>query len=378
MLTFFKVFKPLFFNEIIFDPVMEKINNDQKISSNKSDMQKKLIKDSSQGYFKRYIKEFFSYSISCFILLLILPIIIETFGISFFKISDQISFKNEARAFFYLSTLIGQLSFSILTKINGGFLIMPLLESGKFIHPILQNSIDQGLGLNGALVCIFVASLLSSTVGIVLVLTKSTNVMLKIPRNIIEANLITSAIFNLKLSHIPLSNSKPKYLMFYFCISIILTLLLIYIYKKTNNPFNIVLYLITLILCLNSLKLILDKDTITSLSFFSQEFHFKNIFPTIKDININFIFSNLKNILPLALMPIISQCSSLLIYSILFPDSININSEIFKLSMSNIFSLISCLPTHFFCTGSIFFRLCGASTKIHSFISGCSLILLIY
>ena len=122
---------------------------------------------------------------------------------------------------------------------------MPLLESGKFIHPILQNSIDQGLGLNGALVCIFVASLLSSTVGIVLVLTKSTNVMLKIPRNIIEANLITSAIFNLKLSHIPLSNSKPKYLMFYFCISIILTLLLIYIYKKTNNPFNIVLYLIT-------------------------------------------------------------------------------------------------------------------------------------
>jgi len=332
--------------------------------------------------------KFFSYLVSILILLLVTPILIESFGTSLLYVNEKPAFENEARVMFFLCSTLGQIVFSLLTKIQGGFLMLPLLEISKQTRTISTICNEEGQnGLKNTLACLFIACLMSSLLGFVLYLTKTTKYLTKIPRNINDSVMITIGLFNIFASF-----KKIAFLEDYSvnvalkAFSVLITFFGVLIFYITKNPFYIFYYLLSLICLLNFAKFGWSIENLVKYKIFSCKMAeplrlasiFEPIFSESAEFDFQIIRKNAKNILVIASIPLLSQIISLFVYSRKFEECFSIERELFNVSLANLLSAFSFFPTHFSCSGSIFFRLAGAKSKYHSLFSGISLVILYY
>lgn len=166
-------------------------------------------------------------------------------------------------------------------------------------------------------------------------------------------------------------------------ISFIITVLAIYLLKRTHNPKLLVLFLVILILLCNILKIFYDPNFLVQNKLFIVEkgvpFDFKASFTKALEGNID-LFLILKNfgyIFAIATSPILSFSASITYYTKLFNLNIDYNNELKAFSISSLASAITCFPTHISSSGSTLFKMCSASNKYHSILAGVFLILLI-
>lgn len=320
------------------------------------------------------ISSFFS---SCFIILLVVPIIIESIGVSFFSFGKS-TYENEARALFFIATVISQTFFSLITNIDGGFILMPVLELQPLIGGLFHSIFEEKGTFQDVLGCLFVANVLSSILLYIICHTNTVSIILRIPKNITEIHLILTAAFNIFKSFSALWSGNTSYSVIMVIISLVITFCAIKILDYYKKPIFVVLYLVSLILIMNILKFVIKEEDLIRFNIFKYSKSTPLVIKLDTSISFSLVTKNFSSIISIAILPILSQTMSLLLYSNTFESTFNIKSEMKKLSLTNLISSVSCLPTHFMCTGSIFFRMCGATTKFHSLISGISLLTLIY
>jgi len=305
-----------------------------------------------------------------------------------FYLNNTNSFQKEARAIFFLCTVLGQISFSLFTKIQGGFLMLPLLEFSTLTKKITQNCMqDNEDGFKNVLMCLFISCLATSFIGFILYLSNATKFLLRIPRNINDSIMITIGIANIVKSFQKVADHESKITCALLILgSIFITAIGISLYSYTRNPFHIFYYLVSLICVLNLIKLLVGAENCIKHKLFIRDnsdplclsIVFQNFGSESAKFDFGMIRKNLKYIAIIASTPLISQILSLSVYSKMFDEEFSIPNELFNISLTNIISSLSFFPSHFSCSGSIFYRLAGAKTKYRCLISGLSLILLFY
>lgn len=342
-----------------------------------------------------------SYLVSILILLIVTPIFMESFGSFLLYVNDSNAFDSESRAIYFLSTVSGQTSFSLASRINGGFMILPMFEMHALSKDISRTCLlSSQNGLRNTLLCLSVACIVSCVLGLLLYVTNTAKFLAQIPRNITDSIMIMTGILNLYigLEKVVISGDyfRSGLLM---VASVIITAGALVIFGRTKNPMHLLLYLVALILSMNAFRLHFEvKDLVKNRIFACEESKPLSLWavfdvflsskprdtgmPSLAEFLDGFDFQmiakNISSIITISILPLISLAISLSIYSKTFGSKISIDREICSLSFTNLVSSLSFYPSHFNCTGSMFFRVCGATTRLHSLLAGISLVFLYF
>lgn len=324
-------------------------------------------------------KRLASYLFSVFNVLIITPIFIETFG-PLLLADDSGLLKNESKFLFFASTLCGQISFPIFSSVDSGFLVVPMFELFESSRSILQSYEIPEDALVNTLICLSLASILTFIICFLVYLFKLGNLLSKIPLNVIDSLMVATAVFNIYVGFRRLIVEKQTELSIVLSLSsFVITAVAIAILKLTKNPRLLVLYLVVLIVLTNSLKIFYDpKSLVENKLFITAEGTPLNFASFIRSMNkgvvdLKKLAYNLVQVVTISISPIVSFSTTLPYYSKHFKLDIDYNRELRGFGLTSLLSAISCFPVHVSCTGSILFRVCGASGRLHSLLAGISL-----
>lgn len=325
-----------------------------------------------------------SYFISVMLMLFVTPIFIETFS-SYILGGSNPLFHSESKFIFFSSTLIGQITFPIFSSLDSGCLILPMFELNDTFKSILNNCLKTEYPLKNALLCRFTAGLLCFLICLTIVFTNQGKLFSKIPTNIVDSLMMSSAIGNsiIGFSWFKIDDA-PVFSLFLCVVSFLITVSGIYILKKTNNPRLLVLYVFLIISGFNCLKFFYNSDTLVKNKIFitskSEKLNIRPLLSAISKGHFDYsvISDNITQILTISISPIIALATSLPFYSRHFGLNPKYNREIFSIGMTNLSSAMSFTPVTFNTTGSIMFKICGLETRLHSILSGASVIVLYY
>lgn len=338
-----------------------------------------------------------SYLVSISILMIVTPIFMESFGPNLFYADSHNAFEDESRMIYFLSTICGQISFSLVSRIDGGFIILPMFEAFATTSDISKKCLEScPHSLKNTLLCLFVSCVMSCVLGALLCATGTVKFLMRIPRNITDSIMIMAGALNLwmGLSKVVISGAWMRSSLL-VAASVIVTVGALRIFGRTKNPLHLLLYLIALILGMNSLRLYFSGDELVDNRIFlcreSRPLSIRAVLDVFLSRNPNetanslihgldflMVVKNIFSIITISILPLVSMAISLSIYSKAFGSKVSIRREVYSLSFSNLISSLSFYPNYFNCTGSIFFRMCGASTRLHSLLGGISLIVLYF
>lgn len=313
------------------------------------------------------------YIVSIGTLILMTPIMTETFGSKLLYVDDIQTFENQSKTMFFLCTIIGQIIFSSLSNINGGFLVLPVLEIYEITHKIQKKCIPYGI-IN-TYSCLWIACILMASINAFLYFTKSGKYFKKLPRTINDSIMLLIGLLNIFVSYKRIDKfNNWKMALSLFILSLLITLGGISIFIKTNQPFYILLYISLIVIFFNILKYTnLNSFLLDYLISLSVKLIWSDMSQASK-LNFKVIFSNIIPIFDMIFKTVLQNILSLMAYSNTFNDSFNLDNEILNTSITSFITSFSLLPSHFSCTGSIFYRISGAKSKYHSLVSGLSLI----
>ncbi len=321
-----------------------------------------------------------------FIIILSIPIFIETFGSTLFSKRESDSqeneyFVNESRLVYLISSSFGQIGYSLFTNLEHGFLIFPVFEASPTIMKIHLEAIKDGRdGFINSLFSISFAAFLTFSFALLFYFFNLGDFLSYIPYNInIVIMFGTGIYFFISTCRYFITENYYTSIVF-IIISFILTFGDILLKKYINNPKITIFYVILLSFIFTGLKTyglqdffikhnLFPKKQISKLSL--AEFYSKIYFNSFKP---KFIFNNLLDIISLAMFPIISFTISLPSYC----EALNLNAcqnrELKSLAFANLFSSFGFLPTYFNFSGSVFFSNSGINTPLYSFIAGISML----
>lgn len=335
-----------------------------------------------------------SYLVSIFTLMIVTPIFMESFGSSLLYANDDNTFEDESRAIYFLSTVSGQISFSLASRIDGGFVILPMFEILAVTNDISRTCLQSGL--RNTLMCLSVGCIMSCVFGLLLYATNTAKFLAQIPRNITDAIMIMTGALNLYMGIKKVAANDDYFRSgLLVAASLAITAGALAIFGKTRNPMHLLLYLVALISVMNGLKLHFRVEDLVENNLFpckeSKPLSIRPVLdaflsnapgdtsmPSLGRLDLQMVIKNIGSILTISILPLISLVISLSIYSKAFGYKVSIGREICSLSFANLVSSLSFYPNYFNCTGSIFFRVCGATTRLHSLLAGISLISLYF
>lgn len=314
-------------------------------------------------------------------MLIINPIFIETFG-GLLLSNKNLDLAQESKSLFFLSTLVGQTVFSCFSSINRGIMVFPMFEMSKHSNSILEECSSSKNPLNSTLLCLFSASILSFLIALLLSVTKKGQVLSKIPISIVDSMMIVTAFSNIYVGFHQFKIPERLWLsVSLFTASFFITVCAILILKKTERPNLVILFLIFIILVMNSLKFAFSLDKLVALRLFVTSNPLplnlkplRNFFLDI-DFDYGLIRKNISRIIILSISPLLSISTSLLFYSKYMKIDIDYNKELLTIGITNLFTGF---PASFNCFGSILFQMCGANTKEHSIFGGLALSILLF
>lgn len=328
----------------------------------------------------KLIKQIASYANSILVVLIITPIFLESFGTQ--MLSDK-KFANESRTFYLLSNIIGQIAYPIFSSLNGGCIIIPFFEGMALSRKIFEHASKEQNPLGITASCLLISCLISFIGGLLIYCTSTGSIISKIPRNIVDTMCLATALFVLNFTKTIFFD--PTNLVgssSFFIISFLITILALSILEITRNPRYLIVYLILLVLICNSLKLILEPETLIKYKIFIfrniPKIDLKPIIDLKLEFNFKIFLAHIFNIINLGIYPLISLSTALPYYLKAIGLSADFNKELLTQGLTNGLCGLGLFPTNFNSSGSILFTLCGASSRLHSIIAGLAMISLFY
>lgn len=324
-----------------------------------------------------------SYVVPVFVVLTVTPILIESFGAHILDTSSG-RCAPQSRLIFYIAAVSGQVFLPLLSSINSGLVVFPVFELTSRSKAIATDCcLHPGNPLKNTLLCLLVASLITSVICFILFVSKKGRLMSKIPLSVIDSLMISTAIFNILVGfrrfYIPDRLGATVVLS---VISTVMTSLAIAVLKKTGSPKVLMLYILVLIIIMNIVKQLLRAP---EWMFIKKKIFIAETAPPLSvasliseleggELKFGALGRNLISILTIALSSVMSFSTTLPFYCKHYGLSVDYNQELGRLGLSNLLSSFSAFPRNVSCTGSILFRICGANTKWHSVVSGLCLI----
>lgn len=316
------------------------------------------------------------------------PIFIQSFGCSLLNKpthGQNGGFEAESKMIYLGASVLGQISYSLFSGLNGGFLIFPAFENRSVSHRIHRRCTEHDAdGFVNTLACLSTAAVITALTAFILSVHKIGNCLNMIPINIIVVIMVKSGIelFLFGCSHYITENIAFSAV--FIAISILLTLGLLLLLKKNRNPFMTIIYVIGIIVLMNLARLLFPSDfwyqhrlfmapikEKMSIGGFIRKIRFASLsFPTIA--------KNWQEILSMAVFPLIPFAVNLPTYSAGLEIPFCPERELLAFGMSNLLSSLSFYPTYFNCSGSMLFHLCGSNTRFYSFVAGLTMICLYF
>lgn len=323
------------------------------------------------------------YGISIFIVLIVTPIFLETFGT---KIFSETELQHESRSLYFLSNLLGQVAYPIFSSINNGYILLPCFEGMANSQEIFKKCAKLPNSTGVATLCLLLACVVSLLGGIIIYFTNTGLLLSRIPKNIIDTMMIATGVLSFAAGSagIFIDLTHKVYSVILLLVSFALTAAAIFILKRTGNPKYLIIYLVSIIAICNLLKLAFNSDQLFEYKIFlfkdASPLSIRSVFDLIHGISFNYwgVMENGIEILNLGLYPLISMSTSLPYYLQCAGLKGDFNKELLALGLTNGFCSLGLFPSSFNCTGSLLFSLCGANNRFHSIVSGLSLISLLF
>lgn len=322
---------------------------------------------------------------SIFVMILITSIFVHAFGSNLLDKDKSSRFVSHSQLIYILATIFGQLAYSIVSRISGGIIILPTFENNSISQEIHQRCISSPFGFQNTLISLSLSSILAGLISLTLSFLKIGAFLKSIPLTIIVCAMTKSGI-ELFLHGCSLYFRKdclvPSF--FYIFLSLIITLVGMYIFKRFKDPLYFIVYMLAIILIVNLVCKFINKDV-----FFGQnlmiakntsKLSFASFYSDMKQssISLKLVLSNWKCILEMGLLPLIPFSINLPAYASTISTSFDFNSELLALGCSNLFSSLAFYPVYFNCSGSVMFHISGANSKIYSILAGISCISLFW
>lgn len=315
-------------------------------------------------------------------MLVVTPIFLETFGTGIFS---ETELKIESRSLYFISNLVGQISFSFFTSLKSGFIVLPCFESMSQSRAIYTNNAATSNQIGFTVGCLLLACALTLLFSLVIYFTNTGILLSRIPRNIVDAMMFMVGITSLIAGVYPFI-IKDRYFVstLLVILSILITVGAVVILKRTNNPKYLVLYLLFIIAFFNFCRLFLSSDKLTEYRIFlfqdAKPLSFRMAIDLVRkaEFSLDAITRNLPSIISMAIYPLISISTSLPYFLNCLELKADFNNEILASGLSNGMCSIGLFPSSFNCSGSLLFALCGANSRWHSFFSGIALISMLF
>lgn len=317
------------------------------------------------------------------IIFIVFPIFVETFGCLLFKNDTKIGsdYASDSKLVYMVASIMGQIGYSLATRLNNGFLIFPIFECkdsfSKIYCEALRNNQN---GFINALVTLFISTLLSSLFSFLCSVFKLGPLLKYVPLNIIVVINISTGLSFLYVSFAFFWTKKILMSLLCISISFLITFGDIILKKHTKNPKLSIVYIIFILLITSLLRSfninnflkshnLIPKNKIVAFSIedFCKKIHFEAL-------DLTFPLRHISQIISIALFPIISFATSFPSYCEALGINASSNRELKSLSFANLLSAFACCPTYFNFSGSVFFSISGVNAPIYSFIAGLSMI----
>lgn len=322
-----------------------------------------------------------NYLFSAINMIVITPIFIEAFG-SLLLPTESNRFNSESKSLFFLSTLIGQISFPLFSSIDSGVIILPAFEVYSSMEAVVGNCLETSCPLKNILLCVLAARLIILALSLFLYLSRCKSLFSKFPIIIIDASAIATSIFNVYLSFLKLSHPSSSLMTgTLFLVSASMTISGMIILKKTQNPNIVTLLLLFLIMATNLLRLLFPSEYLfENKMFITNQSSPLEIQPFINllsqgSFEFKVLTKNIMHIITIGISPFLSSFTSFPFYSKALDCKVDYIKEMFAIGMANAFNIF---PVSFNSSGSIIFQLCGANNKIHSITGGIATLVLLY
>lgn len=262
---------------------------------------------------------------------------------------------------------------------------MPLAECLSISSSIVADSVLKFGSIDQAIPCLAMSTILSSCISLLIYKLNLGKSISSIPAIVTDALLISTALFNFKLAsdivYIKDNNVKTAVLLLS---SILFLAIGLTIMKIAKDAKFIVVLLILLILSFNIFAFFFPSYRSGANSLFLDDkkspLSIRKIYglSTSMKFDYGFTLSKFFSIFNLAIFPLISFATTLPHFSRIFSIPCNFNSELKSLGFVNLLCTTSFFPVTMNCTGSIFFRLMGATDSYSAFIGGVFLIILYF
>jgi len=315
-----------------------------------------------------------------FVIFVIIPIFISAVGPAILCTEKVASSTEEqiSRLIYLFSSVTSQIAFSLFSKLQSGFIMFPCFENGAISTEIHSYCKQNCGGLLATLICFFFASLITVVISFTISYFKLGSVLDKIPISIIFAMMIIHGAF-----HIYFGCSyylSPEIIRSAILVTIALATAVVAIigFKKLKNSMFLNLFMSLLIVTMHTLKLtIKSKEFFTKNNLFlcetADKLSLKKLIENLDfaSLSLNLGLSQWLKIASLGISPILSTTVNLPAYGNATNIFYSFNSELFSLSMANLFSVF---PAYFNCSGSIILTANGITGRLYCLLLGFGMI----
>ncbi|KAI5152373.1 hypothetical protein ENBRE01_2780 [Enteropsectra breve] len=288
---------------------------------------------------------------------------------------------NESHIIFLVSTIISQISFSLVSQLPTCCLMLPCFEASASTRKILHNCMSaDGSGFINVLVCLTIAAIALGVVAFLIGALKLGKYAKRIPYILVYATMMQTGIGMLVTGVQVFGLSKDKYTWLFAGISVALSIGAIVLLKTTDSPLLVMLYMGLIIAVMNGMRIYVPSDMYLNYRLFPTD-TIRKLSMTEFISKIDFeqfdgrkILENILSILTLTLFPLISFATSFPEISNKLNLKISPNREFKGYGFANILCALGCFPTNFNCSGTLLLYICGLRNRMFGFLLGALLV----